>query len=56
MQIVWRGHRLLNVIHRVQLGNNVILKTLPLVTVNMGWNAIHIEPFSTNTLATVSAF
>ena len=39
MQIVWHGHRLLDVIHGVQLGNYGILKTSALVTVNMGWDA-----------------
>ena len=39
------GHRLLDVIHGVQLGNYGILKTLALVAVNMGWDVIHIEPF-----------
>ena len=45
MWIVWHGHRLLDVIHGVQLGNYGILKTLALITVNMGQDAIHIEPF-----------
>ena len=36
MQIVGCGHRLLDVRHGVQLGNYGILKTLDLVTVNMG--------------------
>ena len=45
MQIVWCGHRLLDVIYGVQLGNYGILKTLALVTVNMGRDAKHIEPF-----------
>ena len=56
MQIVWHGHRLLDVIHGVQLGNYGIFKTSALVAVNMGWDAIHIEPLSTNILAMVSAF
>ena len=45
MQIVWHGCRLLDVIHGVQLGNYGIFKTLALVAVNMGRDAIHIEPF-----------
>ena len=45
MWIVRRGHRLLDAIHGVQLRNYGILKTLALVTVNTGWEAIHIEPF-----------
>ena len=56
MQIVWCGHRLLDFIHGVQLGNYGIFKTSALVTVNMGKNAIHIEPFLTNILAMVNAF
>ena len=44
MWIVWHGHRLLDVIHRVQLGNYGILKTSALVTMNTGQDAIHIEP------------
>ena len=45
MWIVRCGHRLLDVIHGVQLGNYGILKTSALVTVNMGQDAMHIEPF-----------
>ena len=45
MWIVWRGHRLLDVMHGVQLRNYGIFKTSALVTVNMGPDAIHIEPF-----------
>ena len=56
MQIIWHGHRLLDVIHGVQLGNDGIFKTLALIAVNVGWDAIHIEPFLTNVLVTVSAF
>ena len=44
-QIVRRGHRLLNVIHGVQLRNYGIFKTSALVTVNKGRDAIYIEPF-----------
>ena len=44
-QIVRCGQRLLDVIHGVLLGNYGILKTLALVTVNMGRHAIHIELF-----------
>ena len=43
--IVWCGHRLLDVIHGVQLGNYGIFKTLALIAVNVGWDAIQIEPF-----------
>ena len=46
MQIVWGGHRLLDVIHGVQLGNYSIFKTLALIAVNVGQDAIHIESFS----------
>ena len=45
MWIVRYGHRLLDVIHGVQLRNYGILKTSALVTVNTGQDAIHIEPF-----------
>ena len=45
MQIVWHGHRLLDVIHGVQLGFYGIFKTSAIITVNMGQDAIHIEPF-----------
>ena len=45
MQIVGCGHRLLDAIHGLQLGNYGIFKTSTLVTVNMGRHAIHIEPF-----------
>ena len=45
MQIVWCGHRLLYVIHGVQLRNYVIFKTSALVAVNTGRDVIHIEPF-----------
>ena len=45
MWIVWCGCRLLDVIHGVQLGNYGIFKTLALITVNVGQDAIHIEPF-----------
>ena len=44
MQIAWHGHRLLDVIHGVQLGNYGIFETLALVAVNAGRDAIHIEP------------
>ena len=44
-RIVWRGCRLLYVIHGVQLRNYDIFKTSALVAVNMGRDAIHIEPF-----------
>ena len=43
--IVWHGHRLLDVIHGVQLRNYGIFKTSALVAVNMGRDAIHIELF-----------
>ena len=42
--IVWHGHRLLDVINGVQLGNYGILKPSALVTVNTGQDGIHIEP------------
>ena len=45
MQVVRHGCRLLDVIHGVQLGNYGILKTSALVAVNMGQDAIHVEPF-----------
>ena len=44
-QIVWHHHRLLDVIHEVQLGYYGIFKPLALITVNAGWDAIYIEPF-----------
>ena len=43
--IVRHGHRLLDVIHGVQFGNNCIFKTSALITVNVGWNPIDIKPF-----------
>ena len=45
MQIVWHGHRLLDVIHGVQLGYYDIFKTSALITVHAGQDAIYIEPF-----------
>ena len=45
MRIVWCGHRLLDVIHGVQLRNYGIFKTSALVAVNTGRDAIHIKPF-----------
>ena len=45
MQIVWHGHRLLDVIHGAQLGYYGIFKTLGLITVNAGWDTIYIELF-----------
>ena len=45
MQIVWCGHRLLDVMHGVQLGYYGIFKTLALITVNVGQDTIYIEPF-----------
>ena len=45
MWIVWHGHRLLDVIHVVQLGNYGLFQTSALVTVNMCRDAIHIKPF-----------
>ena len=45
MQIVWSGHRLLDVIHGVQLGYYGIFKTSALITVNPGQDVIYIEPF-----------
>ena len=45
MQIVKHGSGLLGVIHGVQLINYGIFKTSALITVNMGQDAIHIEPF-----------
>ena len=45
MWIVWHGHRLLDVIHGVQLRKYGIFKTSALVTVNTGQDAIHTEPF-----------
>ena len=45
MQIVRHGGGLLDAIHGVQLRNYGIFKTSALVTVDMGWDAIHIEPF-----------
>ena len=45
MWIVWCGHRLLDVIHGVQVGYYGIFKTSALITVNAGWDAIHIKPF-----------
>ena len=39
------GHRLLDAIHGVQLGYYGIFKTSALITVNVGWDAIHIELF-----------
>ena len=44
-QIVRCGHRLIDVIHGVQMGDYIIFKTSALVTVNTGQNPIHIEPF-----------
>ena len=43
MWIVWHGHRLLDVIHGVQLGYYGIFKTLALITVNSGQDAVQIE-------------
>ena len=43
--IVRHGHRLLDVIHGVQMGDDVIFKTSALVTVNVGWNPIDVKPF-----------
>ena len=37
------GHRLLDVIHGAQFRFNGIFKTLALITVNGGQDAIHIE-------------
>ena len=44
-QIVWHGHRLLDVIHEVQLGNYGIFKNSAPVAVYTDQDAIHIEPF-----------
>ena len=44
MQIVLPGHRLLDVIHGVQCAYYDIFKTSALIIVNMGWDALHIEP------------
>ena len=45
MQIVRHGHKLLDVIHGVQFRYYGIFKALALITVNVGWNPIDIEPF-----------
>ena len=45
MWIVRCGHRLLYVIHGVQLGDYNIFKNLALITVNVGQNPTDIEPF-----------
>ena len=43
--IVMCGHRLLEVMHGVQLRDYGIFKTSALTTVNAGWDPIDIEPF-----------
>ena len=45
MWVVRCGHSLLDLIHGVQVGDNVIPKTLALITVNVGWNPIDEKPF-----------
>ena len=45
MQVVRQGNRLFEVKHRVQMGDDVILKTSALITMNVGWNPIGIKPF-----------
>ena len=45
MWIVRCGHRLLDVILEVQMGDNTIFKTLALIAVNAGQNPIDIKPF-----------
>ena len=44
MQMVRCSHRLLDVIHVVQLGHYLIFKTLALITVNVGQNPIDVKP------------
>ena len=44
-QILRCGHRLLDIIHGVQMGDDVILKTSALVTVNVGQNSRDVKPF-----------
>ena len=45
MYILWCGHRLLDVIHGVQLGYYGIFKASALITMNAGHDTIYIEPF-----------
>ena len=44
--IVRHGHRLLDVIHGVQLGDYGVFKTLALIAMNAGWDPIDVEPFA----------
>ena len=44
MQILWCGHRLLDVVHGVQFGHYDILKTSALIAVNVGQNPIDVKP------------
>ena len=43
-KIIRYGHRLLDVIHRVQFRYDCIFKTLALITVNVGQKPIDLEP------------
>ena len=43
--IVSHGHRLFNVGHGVQMGQDIILKTTTFVTMNLSWNTLDIESF-----------
>ena len=45
MQIIRCSHRLLDVIHEVQMGNYTVFKTSALITVDAGQNPIYVEPF-----------
>ena len=38
------GHRLLDVIHGVQMRDDIILKTSTLITLHVSWNPIDIKP------------
>ena len=51
MQIARCGHRLLDVMHGVQMGDYIIFTTLAFIMVNVGWNHL-----SGMILAMVSAF
>ena len=54
--IVRCGHRLLDVMHGVQIGDDVIFQALALVTVNVGQNPTDVNHLLTKILAMVSAF
>ena len=46
MWIVRHGHRLLDVIHGVQMGDDIIFKASALVTVIADWNPIDTKQFA----------